>query len=320
LGGEDETLTATRVKRGNRARPSGRRAKAVTDRLTFRAAARDVLADYRINHRRSLVDLARHLRLHLEPVFGRRHMATITTTDVRRYVAGRQREGARNATINRELSVLKRAFTLAMAAGRLSRRPHIGVLRENNVRRGFFEPADFEAVRCRLPPDLADLVTFLYVTGWRWRSEVARLQWTSVSFAAGDVRLDPGTTKTGEGRLFPFTAELRALLEQRWAITRDRERTLGRAIRHVFTRSRGEPIGSFNKAWATACRGAGVPGRVLHDFRRTAVRNLLHAGVSERVAMQLVGWKSRQMLDRYHIVNAADLVAAARKLDALRTR
>jgi len=59
---------------------------------------------------------------------------------------------------------------------------------------------------------------------------------------------------------------------------------------------------------------------VLHDFRRTAVRNLLRAGVPERVAMQLVGWKSRQMLDRYHIVSAGDLVEAARKLDAARSR
>lgn len=317
---QQRNVTATRVHRRGRPTTGGGGIAPRVVRLTFAAAVRDVLDDYRMNRRRSLADVERHVRLHLSPVFGRRHMATITTTDVRRYVAARQREGARNATINRELSVLKRAFTLAMAAGRLSRRLHIALLRENNVRRGFFEPAEFEAVRCRLPPDLADLVTFLYITGWRWRSEVARLQWMSVSFEAGDVRLDPGTTKTGEGRLFPFTAELRALLERRWAITRERERTLGRAIGLVFTRPRGEPIGSFNKAWATACRGAGVPDRVLHDFRRTAVRNLLHAGVSERVAMQLVGWKSRQMLDRYHIVNAADLVEAARKLDALRTR
>lgn len=287
-------------------------------RLTFHAAVRDVLDDYRMNGRRSLVDVRRHVRLHLAPVFGRRPMAAITTAAVRRYAAGRQDEGARNATINRELAVLKRAFTLAISAGILASRPHIALLREDNVRRGFFEAEEFEAVRRRLSPDLADFVSFLYLTGWRWRSEAARLRWANVAFAAAEVRLEPGTTKTGEGRIFPFTAALRRLLARRRSVTRRREVELGRSVPYVFTRADGAPVGTFNKAWATACRAAGVPGRVLHDFRRTAARNLLRAGVPERVAMQLVGWKSRQMLDRYHIVSAADLIAAAQKLDAAR--
>ena len=142
-------------------------------------------------------------------------------------------------------------------------------------------------------------------------SEVLVLRWAQVDFGAGSVRLEPGTTKTGEGRVFPFTADLRALLARRRVDARD-----GDGL--VFTRASGEPIRSFNKAWASACRAGGVPGRVLHDFRRTAVRNLLRAGVPERVAMQMVGWKSRQMLDRYHIVNTADLLDAARRLDAAR--
>jgi integrase len=287
-------------------------------RLTFHTAVRDVLDDYRVNRRRSLPDVARHVRLHLTPFFRRRRMAAITPADIRRYIIRRQEEGARNATINRELSVLKRAVTLAVAAGTLPSQPRIPLLREDNVRRGFFEPDEFQSVRRRLPPDLADLVSFLYTTGWRWRSEAARLRWTNVSLAAGEVRLDPGTTKTGEGRVFPFTTDLRTLFEGRLAVTRERERELGRRIPHVFTRPNGDPINSFNKAWATACRAAGVPGRVLHDFRRTAVRNLVGAGVPERVAMQMVGWKSRQMLDRYHIINTAELIDAARKLDAAR--
>jgi integrase len=303
------------------ARPlTDRSTSASLPRLTFHAAVRDVLADYRMNRKRSLPDVQRHVRLHLEPFFGHRRMAAITTADVRRYVARRQEEGAKNATINRELSVLKRAFTLAIAAGTLPSRPHIALLREDNVRRGFFEPDEFEAIRRRLSPDLQDFVSFLYTTGWRWRSEAAPLRWTNVAFDPGEVRLDPGTTKTGEGRVFPLTAELRVLLERRRAITRDRERELGRVIAHVFTRANGKPLGTFNKAWASACRAAGVPGRVLHDFRRTAVRSLLRAGVPERVAMQMVGWKSRQMLDRYHIVSPADLIDAARKLDAARAR
>lgn len=318
-GDDVATVAETHSKQAERV-PGGRRGLARSrSRLTFRAAVRDVLDDYRINRRRSLPDVERHVRLHLDPFFGRHPMAAITTAAVRRYIVRRQDEGATNATINREISVLKRAYALAIAAGTLASRPHITLLRENNVRRGFFEADEFEALRRRLPPDLADFVSFLHVTGWRWRSEAAPLRWTNVSFDAGEIRLDPGTTKTGEGRVFPFTATLRALLERRLATTRARERALGRVIPHVFTRANGQPLGTFNKAWATACRAAGVPGRVLHDFRRTAVRNVLRAGVAERVAMQMVGWKSRQMLDRYHIVSATDLIDAAKKLDGIRS-
>jgi len=289
-------------------------------RLTFRAAIREVLDDYRMKRKRSLVDVQRHLRLHLAPFFGRRRMAAITTADVRRYVARRQGEGAKNATINRELAVLSRAFTLAIAAGALLSRPHIALLREDNVRRGFFEAEEFEAVRRRLPstwPTSCRSSTPRGGDGDPKQPVSAGRTSPSTPVRSG---LEPGTTKTGEGRVFPFTAELRALLERRRAVTRDRERELGRIVPHVFTRANGMPLGTFNKRWATACRAAGVPGRVLHDFRRTAVRNLVRAGVPERVAMQMVGWKSRQMLDRYHIVSAADLIEAAKKLDAARAR
>ena len=287
-------------------------------RLIFSDAARDVLADYSTNGKRSVEHVRRYVRLHLEPFFGRRRMSTITTSDVRQYIARRQAQGASNATVNRELAVLKRAFTLAIVAGSLSSRPPIPLLRENNARRGFFETEQFAAVRRHLRPDLADFTTFLYVTGWRWRSEVAALRWSQVDVDAGEIRLEPGTTKTGEGRVFPFTAELRTLLERRRVVTREREKTLGRIIPHVFTRKSGEPIRGLRKAWTTACRTAGVPGRVLHDCRRTAVRNLVRSGVPEKVAMAMVGWKSRQMLDRYNIVSTADLREAARKLDAAR--
>jgi len=287
-------------------------------RLVFSDAARDVLADYSTNGKRSVEHVRRYVRLHLEPFFGRRRMSAITTSDVRQYIARRQAQGASNATVNRELAVLKRAFTLAIVAGSLSSRPPIPLLRENNARRGFFETEQFAAVRRHLRPDLADFTTFLYVTGWRWRSEVAALRWSQVDVDAGEIRLEPGTTKTGEGRVFPFTAELRTLLERRRVVTREREKTLGRIIPHVFTRKSGEPIRGLRKAWTTACRTAGVPGRVLHDCRRTAVRNLVRSGVPEKVAMAMVGWKSRQMLDRYNIVSTADLREAARKLDAAR--
>ena len=57
---------------------------------------------------------------------------------------------------------------------------------------------------------------FAHFTGWRVKSEVLPLQWSQVNFDAGVVRLEPGTTKSGRGRTFPFDIfpELKALLEK----------------------------------------------------------------------------------------------------------
>ena len=93
-----------------------------------------------------------------------------------------------------------------IAAGTLAGRPPIVLLREDNVRRGFFEETEFIAVRRRLAPDLADFVTFLHVTGWRWRSEAARLRWTespsrrSCSEASRDVTVPRPPSSSGRVR------------------------------------------------------------------------------------------------------------------------
>ena len=71
----------------------------------------------------------------------------------------------------------------------------------------------------------------------------------------------------------------------------------------------------FNKAWRKARVEAGCPGRIPHDFRRTTVRNLVRAGVPERVAMQLTGHKTRAIFERYNITSPGDLRDAARRLD-----
>jgi integrase len=94
------------------------------------------------------------------------------------------------------------------------------------------------------------------------------------------------------------------------------QRKTGRIIPCVFHR-RGQPMKSFWKAWKSACKAAGVPGRIPHDFRRTAVRNLERAGVSRSVAMKMVGHKTEAIYRRYAIVSDADLQDAARKLAAV---
>ncbi len=286
------------------------------NRLRFEEAAQDVVTDYRVNGKRSLEHVERRMKLHLLPVFGARRMVGITTADVRTFIAQRQAAGASNAEINRELAILKRSFTLAVQAGKLMTRPHVPMLAENNVRKGFFERQEFEDVRAHLPADLQGVVTFAFLTGWRVASEVLSLEWRQVDRGAGTVRLDPGTTKNAEGRLFPYgdmLPELRDLIESQYKTKQETERTQGAVVARVFHRN-GAPIRDFRSAWRSACEAAGVPGRIPHDFRRTAVRNLVRAGVSERTAMQLTGHKTRSVFDRYDIVNEADLREAVSKL------
>ena len=246
---------------------------------------------------------------------GEARTSAITAVEIRKYIDRRKQEGSSNATINRELTAIKRAFSLAAEAGRIMVKPHIAMLKENNVRTGFFEPEQFRAVRNKLSQDVQPLVTFAYITGWRIRSEVRFLQWPQVDFEAGRVRLEPGTTKNDEGRQFPFTAELRQLLEDQKAKT-DALKKKGIICPWVFQR-KGEPIKEFRRTWKSACIAAGVPGRIPHDFRRTAVRNLVRAGIPERVAMQMTGHKTRSVFERYNIVSGGDLDMAARRLDEI---
>src|SRR5439155_25108619 len=79
----------------------------------------------------------------------------------------------------------------------------------------------------------------------------------------------------------------------------------------------GKPIRTMRKAWNAACRAAGCPGRLLHDCRRTTVRNLERAGVSRSVAMKLTGHKTESVYRRYAIVSSGDLADASRKLQAM---
>ena len=82
----------------------------------------------------------------------------------------------------------------------------------------------------------------------------------------------------------------------------------------------GVTEGAYNKAWRKARIAAGCPGRIPHDFRRTAVRNLVRAGIPERVAMQMTGHKTRAVFERYNIVSAGDLQDAAQRLDRFASR
>lgn len=92
------------------------------------------------------------------------------------------------------------------------------------------------------------------------------------------------------------------------------QRQTGQIIPLVF-HDNGHSIVNDDKRWRWACQAAGLPGKIVHDFRRTAVRNMVRAGIPERVAMQMAGHKTRSVFDRYHSVSDGDLQEAARRLD-----
>jgi integrase len=210
-------------------------------------------------------------------VVRRAYVVTLPNGHVR-HVPERRREttGPSNGEINRELTTLKRMFRLAVQAGKLLHAPHIPLLREDNVRTGFFEAEQLTAVLRHLPVPIRPVIMFAYVTGWRIASEILPLEWRQVDFDAGEIRLNPGTTKNREGRVFPMTPELRALLTERLREAKEQQRD-GRLLPWVFFRlvangRRGpttpQPIRAFTKAWAYTCRAAGCPGRIPHDLRQ----------------------------------------------------
>jgi integrase len=194
------------------------------------------------------------------------------------------------------------------------------MLAENNVRTGFFERETFEAVRAALPEDVRPIATFAYLTGWRL-SEILSLQWRQIDLQVGTVRLDPGTTKNRDGRLFPYRhhlPELRDLLDAQRRATTAVETRVGVICPWVFHR-RGKRVRTLRGAWTAACETAGCPWMLRHDFRRTAVRNLERAGVSRSVAMQLTGHRTEAVYRRYAIVSEQDLGEGLEKLGQLAT-
>jgi integrase len=268
--------------------------------------------------------------------FGELRAIALTADDVDKYIEQRLAEGSAPASINRTTQLLGQAFHFGIQRKRLTSAPDIRHLSEKgNERQGFFGETEFRAVVDNLPAYMKDFVRFAYFTGMR-RGELASLKWEDVD---GDVlRLRAENAKNGEARAVPLEGELAELIERRREARRVKME--GRPLvlsAWIFHRD-GEPIGDFRKVWRTACCMAGVGklvcptcegpvdaeyncancsrtwareelkyiGRLFHDFRRSAVRDMVRAGVPETVAMTISGHKTRSMFDRYNITNDRD--------------
>jgi integrase len=285
------------------------------EKTTFENLAQMLIVDYEINGRKSL-DRAKRSVVHLRKFFGLSRAIDITPDRVSAYISSRM-AAAKPATIRNELAALKRMFTLGVRAGKVSHRPLMPSIEVRNTRSGFFEEAELRAVLRELPADLRVMIEFVHLSGWRI-GEVKQLTWRQVDFGSCTVRLEPGTTKNDEARTLPFGgwARLKHLMVSQREHTSALEREQGRLIPWVFHRN-GKPILSFHDAWRRACERARVPDRLVHDLRRTAVRNFERAGVARSVAMKLSGHKTESIYTRYAIVSEADLAEAIRKVAGL---
>jgi integrase len=280
------------------------------EKIRFDELSEDFLRDYRINQKKS-IERAEISVQHLKSSFEGMRVTEISTSKIEAYKENRIKDGASNATINRELAALKRMFNLGAKCTppKVDRVPHIAMLDERNVRKGFFEHPEFIAVKNALPEFLQPVATFAYRTGWR-RAEVIDLQWSQVDMEQGIVYLNPGETKNDDSRTIYLDEELKLVIQKQWESRKKR----GNLVQYVFpNEAGGGRIKDFRGAWNAACKEAKVDKRIFHDLRRTAVRNLIRAGVPERVAMSISGHKTRSVLDRYNIVNAEDLKIAAVK-------
>jgi integrase len=225
--------------------------------------------------------------------------------------------GCAVATANRELTAVRRAFRLAAD----SDPPLVAALlciklpKERNRRKGFLEWSEFAAIREHLPGHLKPVMTTAYYTGWRVPSEICSRERRHIR--DGMLVLEVYEGKNEEPRLFPLdmVPDLRDTIEQQLEATRKLEAGTGRVISLLF-HNRGNRIVDYRSAWKDACKAAGLSGKIPHDFRRTAARNLIQSGVDPFTTCQLVGWKSMEMLKRYNIVDEQTLKRAVVKLVA----
>ena len=281
----------------------------------------------------------------LDKFFSGFRVSEIDSDSIRKFIKHEQVRKKGNGTINRALSALRRAFNIARQDGALRDVPHFSMLKEPPPREGYLEVAEYEKLSRALPDYLRLPLAIGFFSGMRL-AEILALTWSQVDFVANTITLAAGTTKNDEGRVIPIVPQLRSVLVEQ----RGKRQPECDFVCFRFNRNgRAIQITAFGKAWRSACVKAGLGkmepvtdtagkpvyatprpdrrarkpkakmvyrGLIFHDLRRSAVRNMVNAGVPERVAMKISGHKTRAIFDRYHIVAPSDLLDAGRKLAA----
>jgi integrase len=249
----------------------------------------------------------------LRPFWGERKASAISTGIINEFIELRLKEVGANATVNRGLAVLSKAFNLAKEATppKVGEVPKFRMLRESNPRDGFMEPEQYHALLEALPEELKISFVIGYHTGAR-KEEILSIRLDQVHREDGKIQLRPGTTKNDEGRWLPIYGEMiEAIARQVEATRRDFPNCLWLSHRG------GDRIGKdIRYAWEKACASVGMPDLLFHDLRRSAIRNMVRANIPEKVIMKITGHKTRSVFDRYNIVDNRDIENAGKTMTA----
>lgn len=273
--------------------------------------------------------------------FGEVRASSLTAEQIDQYAANRVKQGHAPSSINRTTQLLGQSYKLAIKNGHLNQMPPMRHLSEKgNERQGFFSEQEFRRVVERLPEDLQDFARFGFATGMR-RKEIKSLRWADVD---GDVvKLLGVNAKNGRARLIPLVGELSEIIKRRKAARQVKVSDAVEISPLIFDRN-GAPIGEFKKSWATACVAAGVGkfvcpkcegegsqrkcqscktvttyrGRIFHDFRRSAIRNMVQAGVAPQIAKKVSGHVTDEVFERYSIIVPNDVREALAQTEQYR--
>jgi integrase len=280
------------------------------ERVTIGDIVRLVLTDYETRGLRSKRDVEIRWEHALEPKLGTALAARLDSKQIQEYIGARLEEVS-PATVNRELAILRRAYTLALKhePPLALRAPPIPKLPEENTREGFVSAEQYGRLLNAVPNHLRTLLVIGYHTGMR-AGEIRKLRWEQVDSAAGHIRLSAKQTKGKRARTAPIYGEMRAELERA-----KRERDEYWPACDLICHRAGELIRAALPGWKEAVKEAGLPGLLFHDLRRSAVRNMNRAGISRHVAMRISGHKTESVFRRYDIVDEQDIADAGRKME-----
>ena len=244
-------------------------------------------------------------------------LSDITPEWMRKFIRKRTEDGAGSAIINRSLQALRRGFNVLRDEKTLAVVPKINLMREPPARKGFLELQKFEELMHALPSHLRPLIATLYWTGVR-KGEALAIDWSQVDLDAGLIRLEAEQTKNEEARTLPLPSRvidlLRSIEPKRGKVfdaTNLRvEWERACAACELGTRTEIRPNGDDD-----GYKWHAYKGLRLHDLRRSAVRNLIRAGVSQKVAMDISGHKTVNVFQRYNITSTNDVLAAMRLVE-----